>query len=230
MSDNTRYAMVIDQRRCVGCHSCVIACKSENNMPDGKSLNLVITEGSTEVDNPVATTPYTDRCTMAAFTRQTGSPRNDFITRACQHCADAPCVKACPFNATHQREDGIVTMDIDKCIGCEACMTACPYGYGSMRVLIKDPKFTTGFDLGDQQADKTKNNTVKKCTFCAHRLKKGEKPFCVEICPARARSFGDINNTGSDVYRLKNTRDWTTVAAKEGITDNTEPAVYLLKP
>jgi molybdopterin-containing oxidoreductase family iron-sulfur binding subunit len=232
MENTKRYAMVIDQRRCGGCHSCAVGCKMENNMPDQISLNVVLTEGSTEIDNPVATTAYTNVCDMAAYTRAAGTPRNDFYTRACQHCKDAPCVPVCPVNATHQREDGIVTVDIEKCNGCESCMNACLYGRDEMRRLIRHTDSILEFATGSQYADETKLNTVKKCTFCAHRVDQGDKPFCVEVCPARARYFGDINNVGSDVYRLVHESGRSvTIASKLGtnIAEHS-PAVYFLKP
>ena len=227
-----RYAMVIDQRRCTGCHACAIACKSENQMPVGKSLNVVLTEGSNTVDIPPANhTPLGQTCSLSDFNRTTG-PRNDYLTRACQHCEDAPCVAVCPYEATTQREDGIVVMDPTKCKGdqCGLCMDACPYGYGTMRVLIKDSKFVPDFEFGDRQSVENIDNTVKKCTFCAHRIDRGEKPFCVDMCPSRARYFGNINDTGSDVYRLL--QKWeghtSTIPVEVGKT-GTEPFVYFLK-
>ncbi len=226
-----RYAMVIDQKRCIGCHSCAVACKSENNMPANYSLNVVLTENSNIVDNPVGAISLGDTCTMDHFNRVTGTPRNDDLTRACQHCFNAPCVKGCPSGATTQRDDGIVVVDPARCLGngCEICMKECTYGYGTMRVLIENPIFNPGFDLGNPNAVPSTNNTVKKCTFCAHRLDKGEQPFCVSQCPARARYFGDINNSGSEVSLLLKKREHKTIPVEVGKT-GTEPFVYFLKP
>jgi len=224
-----RYGMVVDSRRCSGCHACVIACKAENNMPDGKSLNLVLTYDSDVVDEPVGT-PLRTVCDMNMYNRtEANGLRLDYYTRACQHCEDAPCVKHCPTHATWQREDGIVTMDPDKCIGCDICMQDCPYGFGVMRVIIDKVDNSVGFDIGDQQALPNKINTVKKCTFCAHRLDKGEQPFCVTQCPSRARFFGDLNNSGSEVSQLIKSRIYTTLPVKTpGVTVN--PSVYFLDP
>ncbi len=224
-----KYIMVVDQRRCMGCHTCVIACKVENNMPSGINMNNVLTEGSKIVDIPYGSIPMTSVCTMDDFNRVTGTQRIDYITQACQHCADAPCVKACPTGATWQREDGIVAMNSELCIGCDNCRNACLYSYGNMRVHIQSPTFDLNFATGDQKAPKTVDGIVKKCTFCAHRVDMGEQPFCVSQCPARARYFGDMNNSGSDVAILMATRDFKNIPPDMGKTA-TEPSVYFLKP
>ncbi len=232
IATKTRYAMVVDQRRCIGCHACVMACKAENNVPLNYSVNVVITEGSQWIDIPVSDPDKTmgDTCTIASYKRQPGYPRNDYMTRSCQHCVNAPCVKNCPTGATWQREDGIVAMDTSKCIGCEICMQECVYGYGQMRVLLREPKFVPDFRLGDQLAELSINNTVKKCTFCAHRIDKGQKPFCVEVCPARARYFGDLNNSGSDIVALLSKRDSKQFEPETGAPAGVLPQVYFLKP
>ncbi len=201
---NIKYAMVIDQRRCIGCHTCAVACKSENNMPNGATmwLNRVITEGSTVTDLPTGI-PVDNMCDMNDYNRVNGTVRMDFLTRACQHCTDAPCAAACMYGATTILENGIVNVDTTKCIGCLLCMDACPYENGTMRVYIKDPAFTTDTNFGNQDVYPTLNKTVKKCSFCSHRkLAEGEKPFCVDHCPGKARYFGNINDMNSDVYKL----------------------------
>lgn len=226
MSD-IKYAMVIDQRRCIGCHTCAIACKSENNMPNGaeKVLLKVITENSTQTDLPVGTA-LTGGCTMDMFNMTDGTiPRLDFLTRSCQHCTDAPCVKVCPTGATFQRADGIVNQDTRICIGCMKCMQACPYETSTMRVYLGESvDFTTdmsgemfpadsgtmssayggAFTSGSQDIYPSRAQSVKKCTFCAQRVDEGEEPFCIGHCPARARYFGNINDTSSEVYQLLN--------------------------
>lgn len=234
--EKVRYAMVIDQRRCTGCHACAIACKSENNMPSKVSLNVVIVENSTEVDIPgTGWSELGNTCTLNDFNRAVGTPHKDFYTRACQHCEDAPCVKHCPTNATMQREDGLVVVDPSICTGCEVCMRDCPYGYGTMRVWIRNPEYpeynTEGLEFGSQEAVPNTNNTVKKCTFCAHRIDRGEQPFCVEQCPSRARYFGDLNDDGSKVAQLirNNAGDIMQIAAEEGATA-TQSSVYFIRP
>lgn len=228
MSD-TRYAMVVDQKRCIGCHSCVIACKSENNMPSNLSLNVVLTENSNIVDNPVGTRPMSNTCTLDDFNRVAGTPRNDYLTRSCQHCSDAPCVKRCPTGATWQREDGIVMMDPSLCIGCEFCMHDCVYGYGVMRVIVRNPEFSQDFALGDQDTQPNIENTVKKCDFCSHRVDNGEEPFCVTQCPARARYFGNVTDTGSKPALLLAGRVHSSIPPEQTVA-GVEQFFYFLKP
>ena len=101
----------------------------------------------------------------------------EFRMEQCFHCSNPPCVPVCPTGATFQTEEGLVLVDPSKCTGCKACVTACPYG---MRHLHP-------------------NGFVDKCTFCDHRLAEGRQPACVETCPTGARSFGDLDDAGSDV-------------------------------
>ena len=107
-----RLGMVIDTARCIGCQTCAMACKFENNLPRGVWWNKAKTIGGSHADTPSGQFPQV---------------RMDFFTFSCQHCDNAPCAKVCPTGATHVREDGIVMMQIDRCIGCRYCMVACPY-------------------------------------------------------------------------------------------------------
>lgn len=229
-----RYVMVIDQRRCIGCHTCAVACKSENNMPNGATLwlNTVITEGSDITDLPVGI-PLDNMCEMPDYDRVTGTVRMDFLTRACQHCTDAPCVTACNYNATYLTDGGIVEQDTTRCVGCLLCMDACPYPMGTMRVFMKTAEFTTDTNFGNQDVYPSIQSTVKKCTFCNHLdLAGGEKPFCINHCPGRARYFGDINDTASEVYRLVNSSGRKVrqpFGTKPGY-EKPESAVYFLEP
>jgi Fe-S-cluster-containing dehydrogenase component len=124
-----------------------------------------------------------------------------FVPKLCNHCDNPPCVKACPTRATHQTEDGVVLVDPSKCIGCKSCIVACPY-----RVNFTNP--LTG--------------TADKCTFCYHRIKHGRLPACVEVCPTRARVFGDLNDPDSEVRKIID-RTPTMVWKPEL---RTEPRVY----
>ena len=178
--NKVKYAMVVDQRRCVGCHTCEIACNSENKMPlDTKLLiNTVIK------DRRITDLPQNTQGIDYAFYARHEGPVMNYLTRSCQQCADAPCVKVCPENATWQNTEGIVEMDESRCINCAQCIKACPYE--GMRVMT---------------------DTVKKCTFCVHRLyddtlpAAARKPFCVAACPAGARCFGDVNDPTSEVSK-----------------------------
>jgi len=120
----------------------------------------------------------------------------------CNHCENAPCVRSCPTGASHQLENGIVLVTHDDCIGCGACIQSCPY----------DARF--------QHPD----GYVDKCTFCYHRLEKGQLPACVSVCPTHCMYFGDLDNPNSEVSLLLKNRTWKTLAPEAG----TKPNVYYL--
>lgn len=207
----TRYGMLIDTKRCIACNTCTVGCKVENNLPEGMWYNRVVNVGGENPDSPSG--KYTDgNLSMGAY------------TLACQHCSNPACVEVCPTGASWKDEEtGIVLIDSDSCIGCGSCMKACPY---DVRQLQEgDPVSYTGFDMGGQGAPEHKANVVEKCTFCAHRVVDGELPFCVTICPGRARVFGDLDDPDSDVSRLLRERENEQLLVEEG----TEPNVYLLK-
>jgi Fe-S-cluster-containing dehydrogenase component/formate-dependent nitrite reductase membrane component NrfD len=152
------YAFVIDNRRCIGCHACSTACKSENEVPIGVHRTWV---------------KYVEKGSFPATRRY-------FQVTRCNHCASPPCVPICPTTAMYQRPDGIVEFDKDACIGCKACLQACPYD-----AIHIDP------DSG----------TAAKCHFCAHRTDVGLEPACVVVCPVHAILAGDMNDPASEVAR-----------------------------
>lgn len=154
-----RFAMVIDLRKCVGCHACSVACKSENQVPLGVWRSWV-----KQVER--GRFPNTQR---------------HFLPRLCNHCEHPACVEACPTKASYQREDGIILIRQERCIGCKLCIAACPY---DARFLHPDKKI------------------ANKCTFCAHRVDNGVVPSCVNTCQGGARVFGDLNDPTSEVARL----------------------------
>ena len=148
-----RWVKVLDQTRCIGCHACTTACKSENEVPVGVTRTYV-----KSVD--VGTFP---------------TARRAFQVTRCNQCEDAPCVEACPTGAMFQRPDGIVDFDKQVCIGCKACMAACPYD-----AIFINPE----------------DHSAEKCNFCAHRLEVGLEPACVVVCPVEAIVVGDLNDPG----------------------------------
>jgi Fe-S-cluster-containing dehydrogenase component len=151
-----RWGKVLDQTKCIGCHACTTACKSENEVPVGVTRTYV-----KSVD--VGTFPQVRRA---------------FQVTRCNQCADAPCVAACPTQAMFRREDGIVDFDKSICIGCKACMAACPYD-----AIFINPE----------------DHSAEKCNLCAHRLDMGLEPACVTVCPVEAILVGDLSDPGSAV-------------------------------
>lgn len=188
----TRYAMVADLRRCVGCQTCTAACKLANATPPGVQWRRVI-------DIEVGRYPDVQRV---------------FLPVGCQHCSDPPCVAACPSTASRQREDGIVTIDYDICIGCMYCALACPY---EARAKIDAPVYAYGREPTAEEAERFDPRTLgvaQKCTFCVDVIDRGvaagltpgkdpeATPACVNSCIAHALSFGDIEDPDSEVSRL----------------------------
>lgn len=202
-----RYGMAIDTKLCFGCTACAVACKSNNNLPNGVWWNQVHTDGGAYADTAAGTYP---NLTMAHY------------PVGCQHCANPACVDVCPTGASYQREDGIVLVNADECIGCESCIQACPYGVRTLNE--SEPAFAVDFALGDFDAPEHRGNTVEKCTFCFNRLDRGEMPACMEFCPGRARFWGDLDDPESDVSKAIAGRE--TIRLKEEA--GTEPSVYYL--
>lgn len=209
MAEQKRLAMVIDTRRCMACNSCTVACKIENNLPNNTWWNRVMTVGGENLDSPEGTYP---------------SLKMMNVTVACQHCDNPACVKVCPVGATYQDpETGVVRQDYDKCIGCRMCMAACPYT-GVRSFNWEEPQYHLDFAVGDADVSPHQKHTVEKCTFCWHRLAKGVQPACVEVCPARARHFGDLNDPESEVSKLIRDREYMQLLPER----DTHPSVYYL--
>ena len=209
----TKLTMVIDLSRCLGCWTCALGCKAENNEPLGIWWNRILTTGGQEMDTPSGTYPDI---------RMTYLPIN------CQHCDNAPCVKVCPVGALRKRDDGIVFLDWDRCIGCRYCLVACPYGIPAFnwRPPVQVPD-NSQFKLGAPAVPVRPVGVAEKCTFCFHRVDVGNfTPACIEVCPAGARFFGDLDDPNSQVSQIIQTRP--TVRLREEL--GTEPSVYYVPP
>ena len=204
-----RLGFVVDTKRCVGCHTCSISCKMENDIPDGVWWNRVLTKGGKGMDSFGGTYKAASRT---------------FIAVACQHCDNPACVKVCPVGATYKdAETGVVRQDYDKCIGCRMCMAACPYT-GVRSFNWEDPQYSVDFAMGDTAVPQHQKHVVEKCTMCYHRIAEGQNPLCVDGCPAYARYFGDFNDPESEVSKLISEREYMQLLPSEG----TNPSVYYL--
>lgn len=203
------YGMAIDLKRCIGCHTCAMACKAANNIPEGVWWNRVLTDGGETMDTPKGEYPNLSM---------------QFMAVSCQHCENPACVKVCPVGATYKDpETGVVRQDYDKCIGCRMCMAACPYT-GVRSFNWDEPKYSVEHAVGDADIAPHQKHVVEKCTFCYQRLARGEVPACMDLCPARARHFGDLDDPESEVSKLIKERSYEQLLASEG----TKPSVYYL--
>lgn len=120
----------------------------------------------------------------------------------CNHCENAPCVRCCPTGASQVVEGGIVITVADECIGCGACIESCPY----------EARYTHP------------DGYVDKCTFCLHRVKEGQSPACVAVCPTKCMYFGDVDDPNSEISKLLRTRKLKTLAPEAG----TDPHIFYL--
>jgi molybdopterin-containing oxidoreductase family iron-sulfur binding subunit len=173
--------MVIDLKRCIGCYGCQVACKAENGTRPGTTWARVVKREWGE---------YPDVKKLS-------------IPVLCMHCGEPPCVEVCPTGASQKRErDGIVFVEGDVCVGCRACVMACPYG---ARYYQDDQSdyFGQGENAYEQCVYSAhQKGVVEKCDFCRHRLERGEEPACSANCMCKARIFGDLDDPESDVSRL----------------------------
>lgn len=220
-----RWVMVIDLRKCVGCSACTIACVAENKLPPGVVYRPVMNE-------EIGTYPNVSM---------------KFLPRPCMQCDNPPCVPVCPVGATYKDENGIVVIDYNQCIGCRACIPACPYaartfdfGYtytestpvteGKVigRISAEGYERASNYEYGEEwprtnlRASPVGN--ARKCHFCLHRLNEGMLPACVTTCIGRATYFGDANDPDSLVAGLISKPN--VIRLKEEL--GTEPRVYYL--
>lgn len=198
-----RLGMVIDLKLCIGCNTCVIACKAENGTPPNIFWNKVL-------EKEEGTFP---------------TARRIFIPTGCMNCEEPPCLEVCPTGATYRNGKGLVLIDGKKCSGCRACMVACPYDARS----VWDGK-TTYFKEGPTPYEERKYaehvaGATQKCDFCFDRLEKGLQPYCAQTCLTGAMMFGDFDEPDSEVSRaLSSGRFFHRLREELG----TKPSVYYL--
>jgi Fe-S-cluster-containing dehydrogenase component/formate-dependent nitrite reductase membrane component NrfD len=177
-----QYGFIIDNRKCIGCHACTVACKTENQVPIGVNRTWV---------------KYVEKGRFP-------NTRRYFQVTRCNHCENPPCVEICPVTAMFQRRDGIVDFDPEACIGCKACMQACPYD-----AIYIDPE----------------RHTAAKCNYCAHRTEVGLEPACVTVCPEQAIIAGDLENPYSNIAQLLDRHTVRVRSPEKG----TKPKLYYIE-
>lgn len=182
-----RYGMVIDLDRCIGCWTCAVACKMENNIPSGLWWSRVLTVGADFTDTSAGEYPNLEK---------------HYKPVSCFHCEKPACMQACKSGATYQREDGLVLIDYDKCTGCRECLTACPHNNRVFNWEEPDYAATEVEGYGAKEASQRRQGVAEKCTFCVHRVDQGLEPICVVVCPVQARSFGDLNDPEEQVTQM----------------------------
>jgi Fe-S-cluster-containing dehydrogenase component len=183
------WGMVIDLDKCIGCGYCQRACSATNDVAPDKPWNIVVPEKTT-------------------------NGQDFFLSRPCLHCQDAPCVEVCPVKATYHRDDGLVIMDYERCIGCRYCEVACPYDARKFNWEARSDTNQYIPTWGIAEVPRRARGVIEKCTFCIHRIDAGLKrglmpgrdreatPACVNICPVQARTFGDLNDPNSVISQL----------------------------
>lgn len=176
-----RWVYLIDTRLCIGCGSCVRACRAENGVPEGMYRTWIEryeipVEGESYVDSPDGGANGFHPVTTGLNVQ-----KSFFVPKLCNHCQQTPCIQVCPVGASYRTRDGVILVDAEHCIGCGYCVQACPYG-------------SRFINPGTHTAD--------KCTLCYHRITKGLTTACVGICPVGARRLGDRENPDDPVHDI----------------------------
>ncbi|MCL5270261.1 MAG: 4Fe-4S dicluster domain-containing protein [bacterium] len=210
-----RWALVIDVAKCLetpDCDRCIAACNRGHNVPridDDRHEVKWIWKEPFEQAFPDQENPWLDDKLKSAP-----------VLTLCNHCDNPPCVRVCPTKATFRRPDGIVDMDLHRCIGCRYCMVACPYGSRSFNWMNPRPHIPR---IDPEYPTRTKG-VVEKCTFCVERLDKGQAPLCAAACPAGALVFGDLSDDTSEVRKRLKSR----FALQRKAALGTKPMVFYL--
>jgi len=232
----TKYGMVIDLSRCIGCRTCMVACKMHNSIPPGTWWHRVETIGSDNHLFPVG--EYPDLA-------------ESFLPVLCNHCENPPCTKVCPVGATWKDDSGIVQVDFERCIGCRYCMTACPYGVRQFNWQEPEESYQQAYEAaGVKNVSEASDSNhgypirhrtdgdrlvfmparpkgvVEKCTFCVQYVEQGLAPACVRSCTGNARIFGDLDDPDSHISRVVRSTGVTRLLEEMA----THPKVFYIPP
>ena len=207
------WGMLINLDLCIGCEYCMRACSATNDVLADSPWNVVLTD-------------------------KTSGGNTFFLSRPCLHCQNAPCVEVCPVKATYHRDDGLVVMDYDRCIGCRYCQVACPYDARQFNWEERTDENPYIPAWGDPEVERRPRGVVEKCTFCIHRIDAGLEmglmpgddreatPACVNICPVGARTFGNLQNSNSTISQLIASNP--TLRLRDDL--GTDTSVYYIPP
>ncbi len=207
----TRWIFLVDTEKCVGCGLCVKACKLENEVPYDAPVTrtwveryVITSDGKSHIDSPLG---GRDGFTSPKIDGEEIDPKEItkafFVPKLCNQCDNPPCVQVCPVGATYQTSDGVVLVDRKWCIGCGYCIMACPYGVRFFHPVHK---------------------VAEKCTFCYHRISKGEKTACVQACPFGARQIGNLRDPDDPVTKIVMTQRVGVLKDEYG----TKPQVFYI--
>jgi tetrathionate reductase subunit B len=175
------FGYIVDTTRCIGCGSCVQACRKENKVPEGCYRTwieryAILVDGKVDVISPDG-----GEKGFPVLEKSDQLDRSFYVPKLCNHCREPNCVQVCPVGATYVSKEGMVLVDEKHCVGCAYCIQACPYSARFMNPLL---------------------HVADKCTWCYHRVHKGLKPACVTVCPVGARQFGRVDDPKDPVAML----------------------------
>ena len=208
---NRKWVMVIDLASCDGCGTCTVACSKMHFVPPDRQWIKVL-----RMQDAAETAPY-------------------FFPQPCYHCDNPPCTKVCPVDATFKREDGVVLIDNERCIGCRFCMAACPYGARSFNWgHPHDPPEALAQTYSPEEGYPRRVGTVEKCDFCPDMAREGKLPGCAGTCPMGAIYYGDENEDAVTNSRGDTVRFSQLMVDRAGYRHmeelGTKPRVYYLPP
>jgi Fe-S-cluster-containing dehydrogenase component len=210
--EGKRWVLVVDLARCRNARKCISACQSAHQLrPEQYHINTL------QIQDSPNTAPYN-------------------FPKHCQHCDNPPCVAVCPVDATFKRQDGIVLIDNERCIGCRYCMAACPYSARMLQwIEPRDAEKYAGQPYNIELNVPQKKGTITKCLFSANLLREGKLPYCVSACPNSVYYFGDQNEDAVTNGTTKETVQLSKLLRDNGafqlMTElGTKPRIYYLPP